>query len=141
VFVNAISNILTTISTDVTLTLHPLEDSKFIGYKMGDSPFAFFDGTDLRINLSMIQYDQSKDIVVRMKIPKLSYGSSYIQANLEYNVLNGSDIVKKTKEGSNWVDATHTLRADLMRTVDLATLEASAYISSSEETIRKFIAT
>jgi len=84
-FVNAVSNLLTTMSLDATLTLEADNDAEILDV-LGGLPWTR-NGDTIRVSLNALQYGQSKDVVVRMKMKSQD---PYLFACLEASSLQES---------------------------------------------------
>jgi len=80
VFVNTVSNLLCTMARETHLTLQPEDGCEVLGV-MGGYTASPSSGGMLSVKIGTLQYEQSKDIVVRMKVrgdgPYLCVGGSY----------------------------------------------------------------
>mmetsp|Transcript_155 Transcript_155/g.492 ORF Transcript_155/g.492 Transcript_155/m.492 type:complete len:721 (-) Transcript_155:36-2198(-) len=85
-FVNAVSNLLVTMAEDVRLTLKP-EGGASVLEGQGSLIAAPSAGQILQLNLGTLQYGQTKDVVIRMKMP--ASDGPYLSASLTCTVLNG----------------------------------------------------
>jgi len=101
VFVNSLSNLLTTVASNVTLSIEPLNGAKFVDSGVLGYPSQNISlGKELR--LSTVKYSQSQDVVLHMSFPKEETNilwegdpKPYLRATLTYDhVLTGNTIVK-----------------------------------------------
>lgn len=82
-FVNAMTNLLVTMATNVTITLKPLEGASFAPNPvLGGYPIKRI-GSQLRIDLNSLQYGQRKDIIVVVATP--SVNNEFMHLTLKCN--------------------------------------------------------
>jgi len=97
VFVNTMSNLLVTMAREVYLTLGPEAGAQFTDLTgaaltadqetvSGGTP-CVQTGESLRVNLGTLQFGQTKDIVVSMKIPDAT--EAFLVASVQYETLRG----------------------------------------------------
>lgn len=82
IFVNAMTNLLVTMATNVTLTLTPLAGTTFPSKSVLGAHAAKFVGNALQVDLTSLQFGQRKDILVRALVPGEAAGADYIEARL-----------------------------------------------------------
>jgi len=88
VFVNSLSNLLVTMASETVLTLQPTNGASFAkSGVLGGHPTRV-EGTSLVVNLGSLQYGQTKDVIVKMTVPKEAV-SSYLQATVTYSTCAG----------------------------------------------------
>lgn len=90
VFVNAMANVLATVAKDATLTLTPENGASFVGDGiLGGYPVKK-DGQNMILNLGSLQFGQSKDVILQMKMPPGAVSAGYLTASLEYGTRAGT---------------------------------------------------
>jgi len=88
VFVNATANLLVTMAKDTVLTLEPMNGASFVENSpvLGGYSVVKKDASSLSLGLGMLQFGQSKNIVVQMKMPAGAVsGSGYLRATVDYS--------------------------------------------------------
>jgi len=103
VFVNTMSNLLVTMAREVYLTLGPEAGAQFADLEgqttiSGGIPFTKA-GESVRVNLGTLQFGQTKDIVVPMKLQGLTE-EAFLVANVQYETLLGEVESVKGVEGT-----------------------------------------
>jgi hypothetical protein len=121
IFVNTISCLMVTMGKEALLTL---ESEDLTGTQIEKvagnwSSEVSADGI-MRINLGQLQYDQTKDVVLKIGIPSgksLADVGVYLAASLEYNVRHGPDRIRCQAEGntSKMSDAESTAAVERQR--------------------------
>mmetsp|Transcript_2673 Transcript_2673/g.10392 ORF Transcript_2673/g.10392 Transcript_2673/m.10392 type:complete len:701 (+) Transcript_2673:112-2214(+) len=87
VFVNALANLLVTIGKDTALTLEPCGGASFVGASpfIGGHHVLKKDATSMTVGLGMLQYGQTKDLVVQLQFPAgATPGTEYLKAKVEF---------------------------------------------------------
>lgn len=88
-FVNAISNLLVTMAREVYLTLSVENGATIVeGRVNGGYPAQVINHSDLRVNLGTLQYGQTKDIVIPVRI--LDPAAPFLVARVQYETPFGS---------------------------------------------------
>jgi len=96
-FVDAVSNVLSTFTDNSTLVLSPKSNARFDGTVKGMHDYAkTTDNANLKvINLGPLQYGQSREIVVPITIPEGA--AEYLNASITYIDRSTGDAVKVTE--------------------------------------------
>mmetsp|Transcript_79277 Transcript_79277/g.169881 ORF Transcript_79277/g.169881 Transcript_79277/m.169881 type:complete len:704 (-) Transcript_79277:28-2139(-) len=141
VFVNSTSNLLVSMAKDVTLRLKATNGASFAGPKaLGGHPCIEKDGA-LQLSLGMLQFGQSKDVVVHMNVPSGAVSAGYLEVVLEYGTRGENFKVEAKGSGQGdpqlfpqveeqrlrllFVDAVrHTMKAGKLSAADKATGKA-----------------
>lgn len=85
VFVNSMSNLLSTMARDVTVKLEALNGATFVGTGVvGGHPHSAQSATSISVMLGSIQYGQSRDLVVRMLVPPGAVDAGYLRTSLDF---------------------------------------------------------
>lgn len=113
-FVNATSNILASMAKNATLSLEPLNGASIPdGGVLGISSQSTSWGA--LVNLGFLLYEQNRNIVLRLKIPKDSpKDKPYLQATLKYETIDSAKPLECTIEAKVW-DASLDLEVEAQR--------------------------
>mmetsp|Transcript_102794 Transcript_102794/g.209493 ORF Transcript_102794/g.209493 Transcript_102794/m.209493 type:complete len:706 (+) Transcript_102794:97-2214(+) len=97
VFINTMSNILVTMAREAHLDLEPEEGAEILAVKGGLTSLST--GSGVRVNLGTLQYGQSRDVIIRMKIPASVPGEAFVVGKVQYEIAAG------VKQDSNTIEA------------------------------------
>jgi len=97
VFVNTMSNLLVTMAREVHFDLGPEEGAEILEVKGGLVSQSASEG--IRVNLGTLQYGQSRDVIIRMKIPAGAADVGFMVGRLQWETVSG------TKQESDTIEA------------------------------------
>jgi len=90
VFVNSMSNLLSTMARDIVVKLEALNGATFVGTGvLGGHPASQQSDTSICVTLGSIQYGQSRDLVLMMSVPPGAVDKGYLSVTLEFVTTNG----------------------------------------------------
>jgi len=92
VFVNLTSNLLTTMSPNVTISLEPDNDAKIV--KVEGAYSSSMEDWGCQVSLGALTYEQSRGVVVHMECPK-GTDDIYLNVTVEYQIRGGSSNTKR----------------------------------------------
>eukprot|EP00493_Phyllostaurus_siculus_P022173 UN22505 len=92
VFVNLTSNLLTTMSPNVTISLEPDNDAKIV--KVEGAYSSSMEDWGCQVSLGALTYERSRGVVVHMECPK-GTDDIYLNVTVEYQIRGGSSNTKR----------------------------------------------
>jgi len=142
IFVNTVSNLLCCMATDVTLDIQAEDDATVLQVCGGIDAEKI--GEQWRLNLGLLLFGQSRDIVVRAKVP----AGGKLEATLSYRALNGAGAMESQRSelailqaaaasptGIQWLHR-HVQRCDYVDSVQLAVDTASLEVADAADIVR-----
>mmetsp|Transcript_61251 Transcript_61251/g.131747 ORF Transcript_61251/g.131747 Transcript_61251/m.131747 type:complete len:706 (+) Transcript_61251:120-2237(+) len=123
VFINTMSNILVTMAREAHLHLEPEEGAEILAVKGGLTSQST--GSGVRVNLGTLQYGQSRDVIIRMKIPASVPGEAFVVGKVQYEIAAG------VKQDSNTIEASASCVES-----DISKIEPHTHRASFVQTLR-----
>jgi len=105
-FVNATSNLLVTMARNAQISLEPQNGATIVPHGVLGGYPTQYNSWGALVNFDTIQYDQTKNIIVKMKIPKdLPTTKPYLTATVTYETKDSSKALQIVAEGSRFENA------------------------------------
>lgn len=97
IFVNAMTNLLVTMATNVSITLTLHEGTSFPANPVLGNHRNKLVGNRLHIDLTSLQFGQRKDVIVQVVAPSAGSGEDYLEASVCYNARTTDTAARRTE--------------------------------------------
>lgn len=149
-FVNCVSTMLVTMAKNVVISLEPQNGAALVeGGVYGTFPVQTT-SWGVQVNVGSLQYGQTKDLVVRLRIPARDNnnndaGRPFLTATAKYQVLNSAAPLERSAEvtsldGSVDVEVQHYRLAFVERVNNLLELMKAQKEKEAQKVLKEFIA-